>query len=98
MTNALDDFKYLNRWFGIERTYRPKYESVVKALTCAAEAERLREELDECSDTVIALVDRNEQLRKERDELAAFIKKTNPDVVNVPDDIFLICVRAKKDN
>ncbi len=48
--------------------------------------------------TLIQAATEAEQLRKERDELAAFIKKTNPDVVNVPDDIFLICVRAKKDN
>lgn len=47
MTNALDDFKYLNRWFSIERTYRPKYERIVEALTLATESEQLRKERDE---------------------------------------------------
>lgn len=45
--------------------------------------------------SAIKLAQRAEQVRKERDELALFIR-LNHDVVKVPDHIFLMCVRAKK--
>lgn len=44
---------------------------------------------------VTDLLDECNKLRKERDELALFIR-LNHDVVKVPDHIFLMCVRAKK--